>query len=632
MPAYKGQPLSAELKKQWVNERNHPLNPDQILDNSTKEAWWRCYKGHEWKAKVRNRKLYGCPYCANQKVLAGYNDLLSQHPEIASQWNEGKNSISPDRILSQSSKKAWWQCDRGHVWEAKVFKRTREGQGCPYCANQKKDASNQISSRFPHLNESWNLTRNKVNLDDRDISSSTRYWWVCPEGHEWEATIKARTYQKTNCPYCSGRYVIPGVTDLVTKAPHLIPEWSTKNTTSPKEVNAGSKKKYIWECKLNHEWEATADSRVKGGSCPYCSNKNVLVGYNDLATTRPNVATQWHPTKNGKHSPTDFTYGSEHRAWWQCDKGHEWSAYIYSRNRAACPYCSTGQNSKAEQELTSYLSDIGVPQIIRNTRQVIPPKELDIYLPDYQTAIEYNGLYWHTESSGKEDTYHQDKWLACQSKGIQLIQIWEDDWTNRPEVVKRMLAHKLGLAKTRRIFARKTTVHTIPQKEANKFLQDNHIQGAATGSLRYGLFCNETLVGVMVLKKEANTEQVVNLLRFATSETVVGGFTKLLQHMLTENPNVQKVITFSDNSISDGGLYQSNGFHHAADIPPDYMYLIGGVRHHKFNYRLKRFREDPTLLYKPELSERELANLNGLDRIWDAGKVRWEYTRKLPTR
>jgi hypothetical protein len=136
----------------------------------------------------------------------------------------------------------------------------------------------------------------------------------------------------------------------------------------------------------------------------------------------------------------------------------------------------------------------------------------------------------------------------------------------------------------------------------------------------------------MVLKKEANTEQVVNLLRFATSETVVGGFTKLLQHMLTENPNVQKVITFSDNSISDGGLYQSNGFHHAADIPPDYMYLIGGVRHHKFNYRLKRFREDPTLLYKPELSERELANLNGLDRIWDAGKVRWEYTRKLPTR
>lgn len=89
------------------------------------------------------------------------------------------------------------------------------------------------------------------------------------------------------------------------------------------------------------------------------------------------------------------------------------------------------------------------------------------------------------------------------------------------------------------------------------------------------------------------------------------------------NPGLGGVYTFSDHCVSDGGLYEQNGFVVDKVLPPDYMYVVGNRREHKFRYRLKRFREDPNLVYQDGISERELAKLNGLRRVWDAGKTRW---------
>ena len=111
--------------------------------------------------------------------------------------------------------------------------------------------------------------------------------------------------------------------------------------------------------------------------------------------------------------------------------------------------------------------------------------------------------------------------------------------------------------------------------------------------------------------------------RYATSYSVPGGFTKLLTHMLKDNSGVDKVITFSDHTVSEGGLYANNGFVADKEIAPDYMYVYKQSRYHKFNFRKSRFRDDDNLSYDPDMSESELAKLNAIDRIWDAGKTRW---------
>ncbi len=125
--------------------------------------------------------------------------------------------------------------------------------------------------------------------------------------------------------------------------PELAAEWHpTKNgSLTPKMVLAGSDKKVWWQCKYGHEWEARVADRTKGNGCPYCAGQKVWVGFNDLATTHPMLAAEWHPTKNGKLTPQKVSKSSNKKVWWQCEHGHAWEAAIYSRiNGNGCPYCS----------------------------------------------------------------------------------------------------------------------------------------------------------------------------------------------------------------------------------------------------------------------------------------------------
>lgn len=135
---------------------------------------------------------------------------------------------------------------------------------------------------------------------------------------------------------------------------------------------------------------------------------------------------------------------------------------------------------------------------------------------------------------------------------------------------------------------------------------------------------NHDIVAVMSLRRTRERgEDALLINRYATSINVQGGFTKLLSHAIRQSPGIRYVVSFSDNCVSDGGLYESNGFHMDKMIPPDYMYMVNGRRIHKFNYRRRRFLNDPLLHYEDGLTERQLADINGLNRIWDAGKMKW---------
>jgi hypothetical protein len=245
-----------------------------------------------------------------------------------------------------------------------------------------------------------------------------------------------------------------------------------------------------------------------------------------------------------------------------------------------------------------------------------------MWIPAHNVGIEFNGTYWHREKHRGKDLHH-NKYLAAKKAGIQLIQIWEDDWNQKQEVVKSVLSQKLGVAEE--VLAEETDVITVTKQQAEEFLNDNHLQGYASGIHYLGLVSKgdiETLRGVMVLDEEPGDGKILNIIRYATSANVIGGFSKLLSYA-TKRFKPESFTAIADHCVSDGDLYEDNGFIAEQVLPPDYMYVVRNGRKPRSEYPLERFRDDPKLLREEGLTEIELADLNGLDRIWDAGKTRY---------
>ena len=248
---------------------------------------------------------------------------------------------------------------------------------------------------------------------------------------------------------------------------------------------------------------------------------------------------------------------------------------------------------------------------------------MDIYVPERNIAIEYNGVYWHSERKGKGGKYHRNKVLTCKDAGVQLITVWEDEWQYRRDTVKSMIAHKLGVSPAKRVHARQTKVVELTVQQAREFCERYHIQGFVQGSLYAGLTDdNGNVVAVSVWRKNGAHAY---LERYCTSQVVVGGMGKLLAYGLSwaQNKGISQVVTFADLCVSNGDLYEKLGFTQDKIIRPDYKYVVNDRRVHKFNYRKKRFKEDPNLVWQDGLSESELAILNGIDRVWDCGKIRY---------
>lgn len=623
-----------EISHEW-----HPtLNAASIEEATTKAlAWWLGECGHQWQASLSNRlRGSGCPVCAGKTILVGFNDLASTTPQIAAQWHSTKNELSPEEVTKSSNKKVWWQCVEGHEWEAKVNARTSNRSGCPYCSGKYVlKGFNDLASRYPELASQWHSSRNPITPQEVTPKSAKKVWWQCAENHEWQALIYSRV-EGNGCPVCSKRIIQQGVNDLATSHPHLIAEWSDSNILKPHEVTSGSIEIVSWVCPAGHEWQSPIVKRANGTKCTYCYGRSVLPGFNDLTSKHPEVMEFWDYEKN-TIEPNRISAYSHSFAYWKCHKGHQWQAPVYSLSGGSrCPNCVVPTFVSApEQEIADILNGLGF-QVRRNVRGIIGNLELDVFLPERNFAVEFNGLYWHSEANGKDKNYHLRKTLACKERDIFLYQIWEDDWRDRKEIVLRGLLHRLGCAMAltqvlsnidatwqERVQARKCSVHIVDSEHARSFLDANHIQGYVPGTKHYGL--KDVTGSIRALLTVTKRGEAWYIDRYATSSIVAGGFTKLFVAARKDNPTAKEWVTFADQSISDGGLYEQHGFIVDKILPPDYSYLVGGKRVHKFNYRLKRFRDDPALIFEEGLTETELAALNNLPRIWDSGKTRYVF-------
>ena len=302
------------------------------------------------------------------------------------------------------------------------------------------------------------------------------------------------------------------------------------------------------------------------------------------------------------------------------------SSLLYTRYRDKHEICTNCHSindsvSVSESDVVKYIQTFGLILELNN-RTILNGKELDIYIPSKNIAIEYNGLYWHSELY-KSNDYHLNKTEECETKGIQLIHIFEDEWLHKQDIVKSRLKNILGLTENK-IYARKTEINLVSSKDSKIFLDNNHIQGNVNSSIKLGLYYNNELVSLMTFNDEKNSNY--NLTRFCNKldTTVIGGADKLFKYFI-KIYNPKEIISFSDKRWSTGNLYKKLNFKMIQIVPPSYWYIIGDNKFHKFNFRKNRKAFKQLNHNKTNNTEHEIMLENKIYRIYDCGLNKWLY-------
>lgn len=364
--------LHPHLVPLWNHDLNGNLSPRDILGAPNRKIWWQCQtvKSHTWESPP-NRMISqgtGCPICSNRIVQGGANDLATLSPELLSEWAHDLNEIEPTEIGLGSHTRVWWRCRNKatHVWRVSPGSRA-SGSGCPVCSGRRVEAGfNDLASMSPEIANEWDLERNGSLRPSMVTKYSGRsVFWKCAKDsrHKWTAVISSRT-SGNGCPVCSGQLTVSGINDLSSINPSLAKEWhpSLNQNLLPTEISPGSTRKVWWVCSnsSDHSWQATIASRHRiGAGCPICANLMVVPGFNDLATTKPDLVVDWHATLNAEVRPSEIVAGTNRVVWWQCPSvsSHVWKASVKSRVAGrGCPDCSATGYSTTQRGILYFLS------------------------------------------------------------------------------------------------------------------------------------------------------------------------------------------------------------------------------------------------------------------------------------
>lgn len=360
-----------ELLKEWNIDKNDGLVPSAFSFGSQKSVWWKCSLGHEWSARIGNRTAHSsrCPYCSNSKALKGFNDFKTWcekngKVQYLDEWDYEANDICPDEILVGSCKKIGWKCKEGHTWRARAIDRINNNTNCPHCISSSITLGvNDLFTTNPSLCKEWDYSLNGELLPSAvSRGMHTAVFWKCRIcGHSWKTRIDKRAgfndEIKSDCPSCAYAFnanrlksSVYGVNDFETwckknKRLDLLSEWdSEKNKLPPRDYTQGSQKIVFWKCKLGHSYRLAIMNRRNNQGCPYCANNKTMIGFNDLASTDPELIEKWDYDLNPvEMSPYTVRKGMHKKAWWKDTCGHKWQANICDMTGpygGGCPICS----------------------------------------------------------------------------------------------------------------------------------------------------------------------------------------------------------------------------------------------------------------------------------------------------
>ena len=307
--------------------------------------------------------------------------------------------------------------------------------------------------------------------------------------------------------------------------------------------------------------------------------------------------------------------------------GHEFKIHYDSLMRRIvngydiCTICNpvnSGQ-SQEEKKIINWLKSLNV-EILEKDRSL--GFELDVFIPSKNIAIEFNGLYWHSELY-KNNDYHLNKSNICNENNIRLIHVWEDDWLYKTNIMKSMILNSIGLIENK-IYARNCKLIKIESNRKDTFLDNNHIQGKCTSSINLGLEYNGEIVSLMTFgRRSINNKNEFELIRFCNkiNTIVIGSASKLFKYFIS-NYDYEQIISFADTSHFNGNLYKNLGFDYIHKTKPNYWWVVDGLRHHRFTYNKKRLVKEGADESKTGV---EIMYDRGYYRIFGCGQDKYIY-------
>jgi hypothetical protein len=310
--------------------------------------------------------------------------------------------------------------------------------------------------------------------------------------------------------------------------------------------------------------------------------------------------------------------------------GMEFSDNLYSGHVPICPQCFPRIKSIGQKEVADFIRSLGF-NVIVDDRAILNGLEVDLYVPEKNVGIEFNGVFWHSEISGNKDRkYHVGKTEECRNRGVKLLHIFDQEWNEKKSIIQSILRATLGKT-SNRIYARKCEVRTVKNDECQTFLHENHIQGSDRSSIRLGLWYEETLVAIMTFCKSRYDKSVqYEMSRFCCklNTRVVGSASKLFSHFV-KNYNPASVVSYSDRRLFTGETYPAIGMLFCENTPAAYFYTKNGsivgtrmtFQKHKLVDILPKF--------DPRKSEWENMKDNGFDRIWDCGHLKYLWKQPI---
>lgn len=359
-----------EVSKEWDYEKNYPLRPEFFTGGADQKFYWLCSEGHSYYAVVKNRtkNQTGCPQCyvKNQSLIAlrgklkTVPSLTDESPSYLYMFDRLANGLGCEDIPITSTLKLWWRCKQGHKFERTAVG-MRTNSDCPLC--------NSLLLLHPELAKQLHPTKNQ-DLDASLIGSgySSKVWWLCSEGHEWERDVGSRVREESDCPYCynekrSGilqKSAARRVGSLASKYPELLNLWDyEKNKLLPTEISSKSGVRVWWKCLEGHPpYLQLIISKTNGSGCPKCSNEaraekvrlSRLMSQGSFEKNYPDLIKYWDYERNSQLDPSQLTSGSKERVSWICDKGHFWRSSLNtmtdSRRKHICPNCKNKKSAR----------------------------------------------------------------------------------------------------------------------------------------------------------------------------------------------------------------------------------------------------------------------------------------------
>lgn len=471
------------------------------------------------------------------------------------------------------------------------------------------------------IKKSNDIHNNKYDYSKVDyINNSTKVCIICPEHGEFWQTPNSHL-SGVGCPSCYGNKKLTN-TQFIEECKKIHNGKYSYDKTHYKNKRS----KVIITCPIHGDFEQLAANHKRGQGCPECGKKYAKEyrKYNhqhfinesnsrfDNEYEFPNIINEYE----NSHSKITIKHNKCNTFFTKIACDHITSPY------GGCPHCFINK-SFPEIEIFNFVKDLLSENelIYTNCRNIID-NELDIYIPNLNIAIEFNGLYWHSELQKTVD-YHINKTNQCNEKGIRLIHIFEDEWLYKQDIVKSMLRNLLSKTENK-IYARNCFLKEVSYNDTNEFLNKNHIQGMCVSKIRYGLYYNNELVSVMTfgnLRKNLNCKKNDNeyeLLRFCNklNTNVIGGASKLFKHFI-KNIKPSSITSYADRRYSNGNLYNVLGFKLDHISKPNYSYIIKGLRYNRFSFRKNILIEKYDC--PQTTTEHEFMKSKGWYRIYDCG-------------